>query len=303
VSFWLSLTGISHSVGWRDIDGVHTRVLEAGLPEANPVLLLHGTGGHLEAFVHNVAALATTAHVVAYDLPGHGWSSAPNRSYEIDGYIRHLESLLDALGAERAALIGQSLGGWIATRFAYERPERVERLLLVGPGGTVSDAAVMQEITDSSLAAVTGPTAESVRRRLQLIIADPACISDELVNTRLLIYGQAGAADRMRRVLCLQEPAIRERNLLTARLLAAVHQPALLVAGDRDEITPLGVCRQFAELLPAGRLHIMPGCGHWPQFERSADFNAVARAFMADGHAPITTTTSDQPLGSESVKF
>jgi 2-hydroxy-6-oxonona-2,4-dienedioate hydrolase len=271
---------MSHAVGWRDIDGVPTRVLEAGLPEARPVLLLHGTGGHLEAFVHNIAPLARTARVVAYDLPGHGWSGAATRSYEIKGYCRHLESLLDAFGVERAMLVGQSLGGWIATRFAYERPERVERLLLVGPGGTMSDPAVMEKLRDSSLAAVTAPTADSVRRRLGLVIADPARITEELVHTRLKIYEQPGAPGRMRGVLCLQDPETRERNLLTSAMLAAVPHPTLVVVGDRDNITPPSVCQRFADRLPAGRLSIMPGCGHWPQFEMPAKFNAIACTFL-----------------------
>lgn len=281
-SFWLSLTDTPHTIEWRDIDGVSTRVLEAGDPGATPLVLLHGTGGHLEAFVRNVAALATTAHVIAYDLPGHGWSAAPDRSYEIAGYVQHLDSLLDTLRIERAVLVGQSLGGWVATRYAYERADRVARLLLIGPGGTVSDPAVMEKIRDSSLAAVTEPTAESVRRRLQLIIADPGSITDELVGVRLQIYSQPDARERMRRLLCLQEPAIRERNLLTPSALTAVRQPALVVCGDRDSVTPLDVCRRFAELLPGGRLSIMPGCGHWPQFEKPAEFNATAHAFVAE---------------------
>lgn len=294
-SFWLSLGGVGLAVSWPEVDGVPTRVLEAGRSASRKIVMLHGTGGHLEAFVHNIAALAATAHVIAYDLPGHGWSGAPPRSYEIDGYVRHLGALLDVMGIEEAVLVGQSLGGWIATRYAHQRPERVRGLLLIGPGGTVSDPAVMEQLRRSSLDAVTAPNAESVRRRLELVIADRTQVTDELVRCRLQIYSQRGAPERMRRLLCLQEPAIRERNLLTSSTLAAVMQPALVLCGEHDRVTSVSTCRKFAELLPAGRLAIMPGCGHWPQFEMPREFNAVAEAFVAgEGYAADTPLVRSQ---------
>jgi 2-hydroxy-6-oxonona-2,4-dienedioate hydrolase len=275
--FWASLERTPHALRWADIDGVDTRILEVGERDAPPLVLLHGTGGHLEAFVHNVAGLARTHRVVAYDLPGHGWSAAPDRSYEIAGYARHLEALLDGLGIDAAAVVGQSLGGWVALHAAIEQPHRIRRLLLVGPGGTTMDPAVMARIREDSRDAVRNPTVESVRRRVRLLMPDPP---DELVETRLRIYAQPGAEAAMEHLLCLQDPDVRRRNLLSDDDLRAVAQPALLVAGETDRVVPVEAVARIDELLSNSRLAVMAGCGHWPQFERPDEFNELATAFL-----------------------
>jgi 2-hydroxy-6-oxonona-2,4-dienedioate hydrolase len=277
-AFWAAVEGTPISIGWREVAGVRTRILEAGDPAAPPLVLLHGTGGHAEAFVHNLAALARDHRVVAYDLPAHGWSDGPERSYEIAGYADHLAALLDELGIDAPVLVGQSLGGWVALLFAREQPQRVARLILVGPGGTTMNPAVMEKIRVDSRDAVDRPDVESVRRRVQLLMTDPP---DELVQTRLRIYSQPDAAEKMERILCLQEPEIRERNLVTDEQLRAVPQPALVVAGSADLVVPLEACEHIAAQLPAGELAVMEGCGHWPQFERPDEFNERVAAFLA----------------------
>jgi 2-hydroxy-6-oxonona-2,4-dienedioate hydrolase len=275
--FWSAIGRTPHTLRRLEIDGVATRVFEAGDPGAPPLVLLHGTGGHLEAFVYNLGALAEGHRVVAYDLPAHGWSSAPERSYEIAGYARHFEALLDELAIERASVVGQSLGGWVALHAARERPERVERLVLVGPGGTTFDPDVMARIRDDSRDAVRRPTQDSVRRRVRLLMPDPP---EELVRSRLAIYAQPGAEAAMEHVLCLQDPEVRRRNLLSDDQLRAVTQPALLVAGETDRVVPVEAVERMDELLPNSELAVMAGCGHWPQFERPDEFNELATAFL-----------------------
>src|SRR5699024_166617 len=91
--FWSAVSNVPIRSSWPEIDGVATRIVELGRPDAPPLVLLHGTGGHIESFIHNLADLASQFRVIAYDLPAHGWSSAPERSYEIQGYVTHLEKL------------------------------------------------------------------------------------------------------------------------------------------------------------------------------------------------------------------
>ena len=194
-SFWLAATAAENLAIRRvSVDGVDTRVIEAGDPQAPPLVCLHGTGGHAEAFVHNLAALARDHHVLAYDLPAHGWSSAPDRSYEIDGYRRHLDAFLDAFALPAATLVGQSLGGWIAAAHAVARPDRVTRLVLVGAGGNTFDPAVMERLRTASMAAVETPTAELVRARVSLLFSRP--VADLLPPGRGRRHAQgSGAAD------------------------------------------------------------------------------------------------------------
>jgi 2-hydroxy-6-oxonona-2,4-dienedioate hydrolase len=174
-------------VRWVDVDGVRTRLHEAGPEQAPPVVLLHGIGGHLEAFAHTIAGLAADHRVVAYDFPGHGWSNAPaSRSYEVDGYVAHLTALLDELGIARADLLGLSLGGWVAGAFARKNPARVRRLVLAAPGGVRADPAVMTAIRTLSTAAAQAPTEQSIRERLAWLMA-------EITAPTLVIWGDQDA--------------------------------------------------------------------------------------------------------------
>jgi 2-hydroxy-6-oxonona-2,4-dienedioate hydrolase len=149
--------------------------------------------------------------------------------------------------------------------------------VLVGPGGTTMNPAVMARIREDSLDAVRSPTAESVRRRVQLLMPDPP---DELVACRLRIYSQADAVEKTERLLCLQDPDVRARNLLQDEDLRQVRQPTLLVGGSDDVVVPLDAVERMAEQLPNARLAVMDGCGHWPQFERPDEFNAHLDGFL-----------------------
>jgi 2-hydroxy-6-oxonona-2,4-dienedioate hydrolase len=281
-SFWLA-AGAAADLAVRqvEIDGVDTRVIEAGDRGAPPVVCLHGTGGHAEAFIRNLAALSRDHHVLAYDLPAHGWSAAPERSYEIDGYCRHLDALLTAFASSGATLIGQSLGGWIAAAYAVSQPERVSRLVLVGAGGNTFDPAVMQRLRTASMAAVEAPTAELVRDRVALLFSRPVAADEELVACRQAIYARPGAAAAMRKALVLQTPQARRRNLFTR--WAEIGQPTLVVWGRDDRIVPLRSGEEIAAAVPGARLVVLDGCGHWPQFEKPERFHAAVLPFLGAG--------------------
>jgi 2-hydroxy-6-oxonona-2,4-dienedioate hydrolase len=278
-SFWLAAAAARElAVYHRDIDGVHTRVVEAGDRDAPPIVCLHGTGGHAEAFIHNLAVMSRDYHVMAYDLPAHGWSGAPDRSYEIDGYCRHLDAFLDAFGLSRPILVGQSLGGWIAAAYVADHPERVACLVLVGAGGNTFDPAVMENLRVSSMAAVETPTREAVRDRVALLFSRPVEVGEELVTCRQAIYSRPGAVGAMRKALLLQTPEVRRRNLF--KDWAGIHLPALLVWGRDDRVVPLPSGEEIAAAMPAGRLVVLDDCGHWPQFERPGDFHEAVLPFL-----------------------
>ena len=97
-----------------------------------------GTGGHLEAYAHNIPALAEQYHVIAYDYPGHGYTTHATADLELPDYVEHLLGLLDALDIDVAHLNGESLGGWVAVKFAAAHPERTGKLVLNTPGGTMA---------------------------------------------------------------------------------------------------------------------------------------------------------------------
>lgn len=279
-SIWQHLGHVPHRVSYVTADGVRTRVVEAG-EGADALLLLHGTGGHLEAFARNIGPLAKSRRTIAYDLPAHGWSDGPERSYEIKGYVAHLKALMAALGVERASFIGQSLGGWIAARLAIDEPCRVDRLVLVGTGGATEIPSVMALIRDSSREAVGAGTEDAVRRRLAWLFSDSSALPDELVEVRRAIYAQSGGQARMEKALSLQDPVTRRRNLIPPDEWARIASPTLVVWGESDQTAPVDVGEAVASWIPGAVFLPVPNSGHWPQFERSEAFNKAAIDFLS----------------------
>ena len=280
MSVWLDLSGIEYSVRFLQVGDWRTRVLEAGRGE--PLVLMAGTIGHLEAYARNIAALAGHFRVIAYDYPGHGYTTLAEADLELPDYVAHLRGLLDALGVDRAHLSGESLGGWVAVKFAAEYPERTGRLVLNTPGGTMATPEVMERIRTLSQAAADDPSPERIRTRLEWLMADPASVTDELVDIRRTIYARPGFAASMRALLCLQDAEIRRRNLLTDAELAAVTGPALVIWTSDDPSGPAAAGLAMAERMPDARFEVIKDAGHWPQWEQAETFNAMVLEFLTE---------------------
>ena len=145
-SVWSDLREVEFSQGFLQAGPYRTRYLHAG-DDSKPVLLmLHGITGHAEAYVRNLAAHAEHFSVWAIDFIGHGYSSKPDHPLEIHHYIDQVTHVLNTLGAEKAYLTGESLGGWVTARYALLYPERVERVVLNTMGGTMANPKVMERL-------------------------------------------------------------------------------------------------------------------------------------------------------------
>jgi Predicted hydrolases or acyltransferases (alpha/beta hydrolase superfamily) len=278
MTLWTELAGVAYSIRYVPVGPWSTRVLECG--SGTPLILMHGTGGHLEAYARNLPGLGAHYRVIAYDYPGHGWTTPAAQDLEIDDYIAHLVGLMDALGIARAHLSGESLGGWVAVKFAARYPERVDRLILNTPGGTMARPEVMERIRSLSQAAADDPTPERIRARLEWLMADPRSVTDELVEIRRAIYSRDGFAQSMRHILCLQDPEIRRRNLVTDAELAAVAAPTLVIWTSDDPSGPARAGMDMAERIPNGQFRLIEGAGHWPQWEQTAQFDRMVLEFL-----------------------
>jgi 2-hydroxy-6-oxonona-2,4-dienedioate hydrolase len=278
---WVGLGSTEHTVSYVTVGPWRTRVLQAGSGE--PLVLMPGTGGHLEAYARNVAALAEKFHVVAYDYPGHGYTTFSEHDLELPDYLAHLDGLLDALGLDQVHLNGESLGGWIAVKYAASRPERVRRLVLNTPGGTMARPEVMARIRDLSQAAADEPSPERIRARLEWLMADPASVTDELVDIRRTIYSQPGFATSMSHILCLQDAEIRGRNLVTEEELASVTAPTLVVWTSDDPSGPAAAGIDMADKIDDARFELIENAGHWPQWEQHERFNGLVLEFLGGG--------------------
>jgi 2-hydroxy-6-oxonona-2,4-dienedioate hydrolase len=278
MTFWTDLTGTSFELDHSPIAGVPSRALRAGDGEA--VVMLHGTSGHLEAFVRNVPALSSSFELHALDMLGHGYTDNPGGDLRIPRYVGHVLDYLDARGIERAHFIGESLGGWVAARLAADDPDRLGRLILVAPGGSVANPEVMDRIRTSTRKAVLSDDVELTRRRLELLMYDPVNVTDELVAVRHAMYHRPQFVEHIEELLCLQDMEKRTEDLLTPEQLGRIVAPTLIVWGAENPFGDVPEARRLQSLIPGSRLEIFAECGHWPQHEHAERFNELAAGFL-----------------------
>lgn len=280
MTLWTDLTGVEWRVEMVEANGLATRSLRAGTGPA--VVFLHGTSGHLEAFSRNVVPHVEAGFSVhAIDMLGHGYTAKPPFPYEIPRYVEHLEAYLNAVSAEQAHLVGESLGGWVAAAAAIRDPERVASLQLVAPGGTKANPEVMAKIKTATTEAVLSEDRDLTRRRLELLMFDPAKdVSDELVDIRHRIYHQPDFQKNLPNLLCLQEMDIRTRNLLTPDDLGRIDAPTLVVWGTNNPFGDVPEAQALHEAIRGSVLEIFPDCGHWPQHEHAERYNELSIEFL-----------------------
>jgi 2-hydroxy-6-oxonona-2,4-dienedioate hydrolase len=277
-TIWTELAGVEFELTTVDAGGVPTRSLQAGSGE--PVLFLHGTSGHLEAFMRNVAAHAAHYRVHAIDMLGHGYTGKPSYPYEIPRYRDHLLAYLDAQGIERAHIVGESLGGWVGARTAIDEPGRIATLQLLCAGGTVANPEVMERIRTSTRRAVTTDDPDLTRTRLRLLMADDADATEELVAIRHAIYHQPDFVANIENLLCLQEMETRLRNVLQPEDLGKIEVPTLIVWGRNNPFGEVPEASAMHENIKGSELTIFDNCGHWPQHEQAARYNELSLDFL-----------------------
>ncbi|MEW2624372.1 alpha/beta fold hydrolase [Streptomyces sp. NPDC048106] len=280
-TLWEEIADLEHTLRYVDAGGYRTRVLDfpAAAPDARTVVLASGTSGHIEAWTQNIRAFVEAGfRVVGYDYPGHGYTSLADHPLEIRDYQEHLLALLDALALERVHLAGESLGGWLALKFAPIHPDRLHTVILSAPGGRVVGEPQLDRTQSVSAQAVSEPTFDNVKKRLQVVIHDPENITDELVRVRQAIYARDGFS--MANVSALREPERRWRNRVTDDDFAAVPVPALMVWTDNEPTGDEAEGERLCGLLPDGEYLLIRGAAHWPQWEGAAEFNAAAVAFL-----------------------
>ncbi|ADJ47456.1 2-hydroxy-6-ketonona-2,4-dienedioic acid hydrolase [Amycolatopsis mediterranei S699] len=288
IGIWGELGELEHTLRYVDVslDGqpVRTRILQAGT--GPDLVLLHGTGGHLEAYARDLAGLARDFRVTAYDMVGHGWSDLPDRPYTVDVLSAHLVSLLDTLGIERAHLSGESLGGWVVAWTAAHQPDRVQRLVLNTPGNIADKPEVMARMRESTMAAVLDPSDETVRRRVEFLFHHKEMVTDELVNLRRRVYSRPEFVKAITNTLVLQDPKVRKDFAWDPSWVSRVTAPTLLLWTSHDPTGGLDEAELLLDWLPDVRLHVIDDAGHWPQWEKVGEFLEVHRTWLLTGKDP-----------------
>ena len=283
-SVWVEMLG--GEVCYYDAGGIRTRCLHAGSGE--PLLLLHGMGGHAEAYIKNIVPLSSRFHVYAIDMVGHGYTDKPAIRYGIPEFADHVRKFLNAVGAAKAHIEGESLGGWVAAWLAIEHPEQVLSLILNTSAGLKiteqspeSEAQAVARLQKLSREAVANPTRETVRRRLDWLFLDPKTnVTDELVEIRYRIYCQESARRAMNQIVDEMAGEGRTQYMLTRDRLCRIEAPTMILWSRHTPTTPWQVAEQAHKIIQGSRFHVLDDAGHWPQWEQPEEFNRLMMEFL-----------------------
>ena len=248
--------------------------------------MLHGGGPGASSWSNFGPALprfAASYRTLAVDQPGFGGSDKPP---VVGNYYRfaadHVLALLDELGIGRVHLLGNSLGGGTAMRLALSHPDRVGRLVLMGPGGLslnlfhADPTEGVQRLMDFG----AEPTREALRAFISTMVVNQDLVTDELVEERFAAATAPGAQEAMRSMgMSFWNPETAEDGMLW-REAHRLRRPTLLTWGREDRVNPLDGALAALKLIPRAELHVFPNCGHWAQIEAADAFAEVSIAFL-----------------------
>ncbi|WP_019587859.1 alpha/beta fold hydrolase [Deinococcus apachensis] len=271
---------------FTDVGGVRTRAVIAG--EGPPLVLLHGIGRSLEDWEANLAPLSERHRVYALDLIGFGYTDKPDVPYSLAGLARFVAHFLDAVGETRpVTLIGNSLGGAVAQRFAATFPERTRGLILVNSAGFGREiAAILRVLTVPRLGELLlRSTKLSARQTVRSLFHDPRLATPERVAAALDLARQPGAARTFLRVLRDLGDWRGAKTVWREELLGRLAErrlPTLIVWGDHDLILPARLLDAARRHHPHAQFHLFRDTGHMPQLERAETFNRLALDFLQE---------------------
>lgn len=280
---------------WREIDwrehvddveiaGRRVRYADIGDRSAPPVVFVHGLGGNWQNWLENMPRVAEERRAIALDLPGFGESEMPTGDISISGYAGVVDALCEHIEIGPAAVVGNSMGGFISAELAISFPERVERLTLVSAAG-ISITNLRRRPTMTAGRINVAISARTLARRrdmivrprvrhaaLSFVIRHPTRVPADLLYEVLQGMGQPGFLPAMDALMSYD---FRDR-------LPEIACPTLIVWGREDMLVPLKDADEFERLIPDSRKVIMDDTGHVAMIERPGSFNRCLMKFLAE---------------------
>jgi pimeloyl-ACP methyl ester carboxylesterase len=283
---WLDVDWRSHQ-RWVTVEGAPVNTIDLG--DGPPVVFVHGLGGSWQNWLEQLPVLAREHRVVAMDLPGFGHSPMPPQEISIAGYARLLDGLLDTLGIDAAAVVGNSMGGFIGAELAIAFPQRVERLVLVSAAGLsthndpISVRAMptlvrLERILAGGTAWLAAKSETVMRRRrlreatLNAVVRHPSRLPAALAAEQLRGAGKAGFIPALQALIGYD---VRDR-------LPEIACPTLIVWGERDRLITVRDADVFEELIADSRKVVFEDTGHMAMLERPQAFNTLLEEFVAE---------------------
>lgn len=235
----------------------------------SPLVLLHGIGGDADDWAFCLQPLSSSHRVIALDMLGFGRSDKPFIAYCIEFWVEVLERFLQNVDIRRATLIGNSLGGWIAAAFALQRPDAVDKLVLVdaaGVWGNTTELPIDLHISSR----------RHMRQVCEFLFYDKSLASDALIDLAYEQHLERGDGHTIHRAL----ETLRSGREFLDKKLSALTSPTLIVWGEQDALIPVETGRGMQKLIPGSSLEVIPQCGHMPELEKPAELVRCVLEFV-----------------------
>ncbi len=252
------------------------RFLDQGAPELPSILFLHAYPYHRAMWEPQVRQLEGRARVLALDVRGHTPGQGPGPAYLLEHLVDDALALLDQRGVARCAVVGLSMGGYLALRLAQRAPERVRGLVLANTQAAAdSNEGKLGRAEALRLLWKEGKEAFAEAQLKRQLAPQTAAQNPELVvHLKRMILALSPEA------LSASMVALATRTDLSAHL-AQIAAPTTVVVGEHDVITTPAVARSLSSAIPNAELHVLEGAGHLSNLEAEARFNALLLAFLA----------------------
>jgi 2-hydroxymuconate-semialdehyde hydrolase len=262
------------------IKGIKTNYHDQGA--GFPVVLLHGSGAGVTAWANwrnTIPALKDTRRVIAPDLVGFGYTEAPaDIEYRfMDTWVEQVIDLLDHLDIAQTDLVGNSFGGSLSLALAVKHPNRIRRMVLMGPGGQPFPVT-------PELEALWGykPSIENMKKIMDIMAFDRSLVTDELAEMRYRATIRPGFQERFERVFPPPRQRWSDAQVVSDEALRGIKQDVLIIHGRDDRVVPLDVSQKLAQKIDRSQLHVFGRCGHWTQIEHGKRFNQLVLNFLQE---------------------
>ena len=252
--------------------GQKIQYVEAG--SGPTVILLHGLGGSSVVWNFNIGPLAEKFHVVVPDQIGFGKSDKPLVNYRIRTYVDFLDQFCKQLKIERATLVGNSMGGWIAAMYTASFPDRVDKLVLVDAAGY----APPKDVDTRAFFSLNPTTRAETKILLSKVFYNKAFQTDAAIDQAIATRMAAGDGYTIKSIT---ESIIRGEDFLDD-VVKTIKQPTLIIWGRQDGLVPLANGERFNKDIAGSKMVVIDECGHIPNTEKPGEFNAALLKFLTE---------------------
>ncbi|MEG5030508.1 alpha/beta fold hydrolase [Microcoleus sp. AT8-B1] len=266
------------------VGSIKTRYWSAG-DRGDPVVLLHGGGSSIEVWINNMQALAQHHRVFAFDMVGTGLSDKPIVPYSLDYQLQFLNEFLDTFDIPQISLIGNSMGGSIALKFAIHSPERVRKLGLVSSFGLGREIDFSDRLLASfpAIAKLMPVNRSVVRWVLNSCVYNLNSVPEEWIELNFQRFNLPGQRKALISLLTtnLNWGGLRPEVFMPiVQQLDRIKAPTLVIWGKQDAIILVAHAYVAVQKIPNSSLHIFEQCGHWAQVEHPEAFNSLVLEFL-----------------------